>query len=374
MTDIKSTERTIPVIEKAPPDPAGPDETEHTLEVGRMAAGLNAVRTSPASRIAIVLIILVAYFAIAKPAEFGSIGNIRNIVTNSASLIILGAGMTFVLASGGIDLSVGSVVVFSGVVAAKVMSSTGGGIGSMLLGFVVSVLAGAAWGMVNGLACAKLRVPALIVTLGTLGMALGAAQILTNGIDAPAPIRLSSGLGIGRLFGVIPWLDVIAVAVAVVLAVVLKTTVFGRHCLAIGSNAASARRSAVLVDRRTIQVYVLMGSLSGVAGYLSLARFGATTIAGHSTDNLNAIAATVLGGTSLFGGVATIVGTVIGVFIPVVLQDGFVIVGVRPFWQEVVVGAVLIAAVYFDQLRRESASRGKRARNAMWTKLLGSPT
>ena len=334
--------------------------------------GIEAIRTSPAGWIAIVLVLLVAYFAIANPNEFASVANIRNIVTNSATLVVLGVGMTFVLASGGIDLSIGSVVVFSGVVSAKTMSSLGDGIGSMLVGFLVSVIAGAAWGAVNGLACAKLRVPPLIVTLGTLGMALGAAQIITNGIDLAAPTRLSTGLGIGRIAG-IPWLDIIALAVAVILAVVLRVTVFGRHCLAIGSNTASARRAAVPVNRRIIEVYVLMGSLSGVAGFLSLARFGTTTISGHGTDNLNAIAATVLGGTSLFGGVATILGTVIGVFIPTVLQNGFVIVGVQPFWQEVVVGAVLVAAVYFDQLRRESASRGRSSRRpALLTKLLSS--
>lgn len=331
---------------------------------------VEAVRTSPAGWIAIVLILMVAYFTIAKPAEFGSVANIRNIVTNSASLIILGTGMTFVLASGGIDLSVGSVVVFSGVVSAKSMASMGDNIGSMLVGFLIAVFAGAAWGAVNGLACAKLRVPPLIVTLGTLGMALGAAQIITNGIDLAAPTRLSSGLGIGQIAG-IPWLDLIAVAFAVVLAVILRITVFGRHCLAIGSNTASARRSAVPVNRRVVEVYILMGALSGVAGYLSLARFGTTTISGHSTDNLNAIAATVIGGTSLFGGVATILGTVIGVFIPTVLQNGFVIVGVQPFWQEVVVGAVLIIAVYFDQLRRESASRGRTNHIPITAKLFG---
>jgi ribose transport system permease protein len=108
----------------------------------------------------------------------------------------------------------------------------------------------------------------------------------------------------------------------------------------------------VNLDLHLIKVYTLMGTLAGLAGFLSLARFGTTTISGHSTDNLNVIAAVVIGGTSLFGGVGTILGTVFGVFIPAVLQNGFIIVGVQPFWQQVAVGIVLVAAVYLDQLRR----------------------
>ncbi len=134
--------------------------------------------------------------------------------------------------------------------------------------------------------------------------------------------------------------------------IVLAQTRFGRYTYAIGSNMEGARRSGVNVDRHLIKVYALAGTLSGLAGYMALARFGTTSISGHSTDNLNAIAAVVIGGTSLFGGIGTILGTVFGVFIPVVLQNGFVIVGIQPFWQQVAVGAVLIGAVYLDQLRR----------------------
>jgi ribose transport system permease protein len=145
---------------------------------------------------------------------------------------------------------------------------------------------------------------------------------------------------------------IIAAVVALIGAIVLAQTRFGRYTYAIGSNEEAVRRSGVNVDRHLIKVYALAGMLAGLAGFLSLARFGTTTIGGHSTDNLDAIAAIVIGGTSLFGGVGTIVGTVIGVFIPAVLRNGFVIVGVQPFWQQVAVGAVLIAAVYFDQVRR----------------------
>ena len=150
----------------------------------------------------------------------------------------------------------------------------------------------------------------------------------------------------------IPYLVLVALAVAIVLGIVLAQTRFGRYTYAIGSNEEAVRRAGVNVDRHLIKVYALAGTLSGLAGFMNLARFGTTTIGGHATDNLNAIAAVVIGGTSLFGGIGTILGTVFGVFIPAVLQNGFVIVGVQAFWQQVAVGAVLIVAVYLDQLRR----------------------
>jgi ribose transport system permease protein len=137
-----------------------------------------------------------------------------------------------------------------------------------------------------------------------------------------------------------------------VFGIVLAQTRFGRYTYAVGSSAEGVRRAGVSVDAHLIKVYTLMGGLAGLAGFLNLARFGTTTIGGHTTDNLNVIAAVVIGGTSLFGGIGTILGTVFGVFIPAVLQNGFIIVGVQPFWQQVAVGIVLIAAVYLDQLRR----------------------
>jgi ribose transport system permease protein len=171
------------------------------------------------------------------------------------------------------------------------------------------------------------------------------------------PFKLIETIGSGRLFGEIPYLVIIAAVVAIIGAIVLAQTRFGRYTYAIGSNQEGARRAGVNVDLHLIKVYALGGTLAGLAGYLSLARFGTTSIGGHSTDNLDAIAAIVIGGTSLFGGVGTILGTIVGVFIPAVLRNGFVIVGVQPFWQQVAVGAVLIAAVYFDQLRRSRYAR-----------------
>jgi ribose transport system permease protein len=230
--------------------------------------------------------------------------------------------------------------------------------GVIIIGLVAALIAGTAWGVLNGVLITKAGVPPLIVTLGTLGMALGISQVITDGVDLrDVPFTLVDSIGTGKLFGQVPWLVVIAAVVAVVFGVVLAATRFGRYTYAIGSNVEAARRAGINVDRHLIKVYALAGFLAGLAGFMNLARFSTTTIGGHATDNLSAIAGTVLGGTSLFGGIGTVAGTVIGMFIPVVLQNGFVITGVKPFWQQVAVGAVLILAVYLDQLRRRTQYR-----------------
>jgi ribose transport system permease protein len=278
------------------------------------------------------------------------------VATDAAVLLVVAVGMTFVIVTAGIDLSVGSVLVFAGVVAARAMNAVGGNSwGTILVGLLVALGCGMGWGVINGFLISKAKVPALIVTLGTFGMALGFALLITGGVDERSvPFKLVDTIGTGRVGNQVPYLVIIAFAVAAVFAVLLHATRFGRYTFAIGSNEEAARRAGIRVDRHLIKVYALMGMLSGLAGFLSLARFSTTTIGGHSTDNLQAIAAVVIGGTSLFGGVGTLLGTIFGVFIPAVLQNGFVIVGVQPFWQQVAVGAVLILAVYLDQLRRRS--------------------
>lgn len=309
--------------------------------------------------IILILAGMLVAFSVLEPESFATVNNMRNLATNAAILLVISVGMTFVIITAGIDLSVGSVLVFAGVVSAKAMNGMGGdGAGVLLVGLLVALAAGAAWGMLNGILITKAHVPPLIVTLGTLGMALGLSLIITNGVDIrEVPARLVTSVGVGRMFGEIPWLVVIAAGVAVVFGVLLASTRFGRHTYAIGSNEEAARRAGIAVDRHLILVYGISGLLSGLAGYMSLARFATTTLGGHATDNLQAIAAVVLGGTSLFGGVGTVLGTVVGVFIPAVLQNGFVITGVEPFWRDVAVGAVLIAAVYLDQLRRRTQYR-----------------
>ena len=315
--------------------------------------------TGPRSWIGLILAGLIVVFSVLEYDSFVSASNARNVATDAAVLLVIATGMTYVIITAGIDLSVGAVLVFSGVVSVKLMNAVGGdNWGTIILGLATALGAGLAWGVINGFLVAKARIPALIVTLGTLGMAMGASLLITGGVDErDVPFKLIETIGTGRLFDQIPWLVIIAFAVAVVFGIILAATRFGRFTYAVGSNEEAARRAGINVDRHLIKVYALAGTLSGLAGFMSLARFSTTTIGGHDTDNLNAIAAVVIGGTSLFGGIGSVLGTVFGVFIPAVLQNGFVIVGVQVFWQQVAVGAVLVGAVYLDQLRRRSQHR-----------------
>jgi ribose transport system permease protein len=348
--DVRASSGTDPDA-TAPPGPRGDSVATRIIRM-------------QAFQILLVLLVIIAVFATLAPHNFANLSNARQIVQNASILAILGVGMTFVIITAGIDLSIGSVMVFSGVVGAKVMLAVGGDSWSTaLLGIAVSVVTGLAWGLLNGALIAKAKIPSLIVTLGTLGMALGLAQILTKGVDIrTVPQVMQDEIGYGNVLGQVPVLSVIALVVVAIGMVVLHSTRFGRYTYAVGSNEESARRVGVRVDRHLIIVYGISGILAGFAGILSLAQFGTTAIAGQSQTNLNVIAAVVIGGTSLFGGLGTIFGTVVGLFIPAVLQNGFVIVGIQPFWQQVAVGAVLILAVYVDQVRRASAARGRSTR------------
>lgn len=343
-----------------------------------IVAGQDAEVASPSGRwvrmlgggwIFLLLLGLVAAFAALRPAQFGSSYNLSMLAVNAAILLVLSIGQTFVIVAAGIDLSVGAVLVFASVASALVMlrlsgasgttyGTTEGGWNVVALGLLVAVLSGAFWGLVNGVLVAVARIPALIVTLGTFGMALGFAQLLTNGVDVRAvPETLVDDIGAGTLAGV-PALVLIAIAVALIGAVVLHLTRFGVHVFAVGSDQEAARRSGIDVRQRLIAIYMLSGSLAGLAAMMSTARFATTTIGGHAMDNLATISAVVLGGTSLFGGIGSIAGTVVGVFIPIVLLNGFVIMGIPPFWQTVATGAVLVLAVWIDQLKRRARQRG----------------
>jgi ribose transport system permease protein len=310
--------------------------------------------------IALVLVALCVLFSVLRPDAFPTLFTLQTLLIEASVLLVLAVGMTFVIITAGIDLSVGSVLVFSGVVAATLMEALSGGdasdagVGVVLLGLVAALAGGAAWGLVNGLLVARARIPPLIVTLGSFGAALGAAQLITDGVDVrTVPRVLRDGLGFGQT-GQVPHMVALAAVVTLLGAWLLHTTRFGRRTFAVGSSAEAARRAGIPVQGHLVRVYTGVGLMSGLAGFMSLAYFGTTTISGHSTDNLNAIAAVVLGGTSLFGGLGSVFGTVIGVFIPAVLTKGFVIVGVQQFWQPVAISAVLVAAVWFDQVRRRS--------------------
>jgi len=304
-----------------------------------------------------VLLVLVVVFSLLEPSAFPTADNFRNILMDAAVLMVMAVGMTFVMVAGGFDLSIGSVLVFSGVIGVKAMEAMGTDNGlTVVVGLVASCVAGLGWGVFNGLCITKLRVPALITTLGSLGAALGIARLITNGNDVRGVPLALIDVSVGT-FLTLSWIIWVAAVVTIIGGLVLALTRFGRHTYVIGSNAEAARRAGINVDRHLLKLYALSGLLAGLAGMLSLTRFATTTIAGHSTDALQVITGVVLGGTSLFGGIGSIVGTVVGMFIPSVLQNGFIVTNVEPFWQEVAIGFILIAAVYIDQLKRRSRER-----------------
>lgn len=225
-----------------------------------------------------------------------------------------------------------------------------------VLGLAVALASGAFWGLVNGLLIARARLTPLIVTLASMGIALGLARLMTGGVDLTGvPRSIVTSIGIGRIGG-IPVIVLIACVFASVAGIALHMTRFGLYTYAVGSNEQGARRAGIKVDRHLISIYVFSGVCAGLAGYLTLTRFSSTTISGHAMDNLKAITAVVLGGASLFGGIGSMYGTAAGVFIPVVLASGLIIVGLPSFWQEVAVGIVLLAAVLLDQYRRRTRS------------------
>ncbi len=299
-----------------------------------------------------VLLLLLIFFAIMDPQGFPTFPNARNILMDMAILLVMAVGVTYVMVAAGFDLSIGSVLVFGQVCAAKVMGAIGGdGVGTMLIGLAVSIGGGVLWGLFNGFCIARLKVPALITTLGSLGAALGVAYLLSNGNDVRTVPKALRTFNAQNFLG-LKWIIWIAVIVTIVGGLILAYTKFGRHTYIIGSNEEAARRAGIDVNGHLIKLYVIAGALAGFAGMLSLIRYSTTTIGGHGTDSLQVITGVVLGGTSLFGGIGIVAGTVVGLSIPTVLNNGFVVMNVQAFWQQVAIGLILIGAVYMDQLKR----------------------
>jgi ribose transport system permease protein len=308
-----------------------------------------------------VLIVIVAFFAVMAGGKFFSASNFSTISQNVSILAVIGVGMTFVIVTSGIDLSVGSVLIFSSVISAKVMLAVGGdNVWVIIVGLLAAVATGTVWGLLNGYLVAIARVPPLIVTLGTLSLALALAQVITGALDVGVNATRLTDIGqYGKILG-IPAISFIALVVVIIGGVCLHRTKFGLYTFAIGSSEEAAKRVGVKTRRHLIAVYSLSGFLAGLGAIMYLSQFGTTSIGGLSLLNLNAISAVVIGGTSIFGGQGSMFGTVVGLFIPAVLAAGFIIIGVSPYWQGAALGAVLIAAVYVDQTRRAAAQRGSK--------------
>lgn len=289
------------------------------------------------------LVLLMAVMALASPAFF-TLGNLSNLARQVSINAIIAAGMTFVVITGGIDLSVGSLVALSGCVGMLVIDRAGGDTAGILAGIAVGGVAGG----VNGALVAWARIPPFLVTLAGLTAYRGLALIATGG----TPIIKFEGdfrvLGQGFLWGV-PIPVVIMAAVMLAAHVVLTRTAFGAHVFAVGGNEEASRLSGVSVAATKLWVYVITGWLTGLAGMVLAARLSSAQPNTGEGFELDAITAVVLGGTSLMGGRGTIWGTMVGALIIGVLNNGFNLLAVDAYYQLVAKGTIIILAVLLDQ-------------------------
>ncbi len=307
----------------------------------------------------VVLLILLSFFSIFAP-NFAAWGNMVNIMQATAVNGVLGVAVTFVIITAGIDLSVGTMMTLTAVMSGLILTNLGMALPFGILG---AILSGGVAGSVSGVAIAKLKVPPFIATLGMMQIARGLALVFSGARpiyfnDTPNYGLLSPESSITNL---IPELEIpngvlIMFGVAIISSIILNRTLFGRYIFALGSNEEAARLSGVNVDFWKILTYTLSGMICGVAGLLVSARLNSAQPALGLGYELDAIAAAVIGGTSLAGGRGSIMGTIIGAFIMSVLTNGLRVMGVQEEWKIVVTGVIIISAVYVDIVLRKQSN------------------
>jgi ribose transport system permease protein len=308
--------------------------------------------------IAGVFLVMVVVFSITAPG-FLTVQNWLSTAQYTTEFLLLALGETFVILTAGIDLSVGATLGLSGVLSAMAISQvTQGGASHVTLGVVVGLLValatGALVGLANGLAITRLGVTPFIVTLGMLGIVTGITYLITNGNDVTTLPQSLGSLGNSPVLHVFTVPVLVTAAVTVGASLFLTHTRFGIRTYAIGSSAEAARRTGINVKAHLTWVYTLAGIFASLAGFLVMIRFiDGSPIAGQN-DELNAIAAVVIGGASLFGGSGTVLGTTVGSLIIGTLVSGLILLNVPAYWQLVLTGIIIVASVFIDQRRRQS--------------------
>ncbi|MCP4383941.1 MAG: ABC transporter permease [Hyphomicrobiales bacterium] len=297
--------------------------------------------------IAVPLILILILVAIVNPVFYNT-GNLVNVLRQTSFTFIIAVPMTIVLVAAGLDLSVGSVLALAGVTTGLALLA---GV-PIWLAILIGIGTGMVVGGISGLLIARFSIPSLIVTLGMMYIARGLVQVLTRGKPIyPLPDDFNF---IGQGFvGEIPIVVIVAAAVGVAGHILLGRTVFGRSVYAVGGNRETARVSGINVNRILIWVYVMTGAGAALSGVLTTARLGSALANTGLGMELQVIAAVIIGGTSMFGGSGTIIGTFIGVLFMNVLANGMVLMKVSVFWQLVVIGAIIIVAVGVDQYNRK---------------------
>lgn len=308
---------------------------------------LNKIIHSQSSGIFITLFALCAIFSIFSK-NFLSMSNFSNILVQSSMTIITAVGLTFVISMGGIDISVGSVVALSGVVMGKAIQAGVPGIPAILMG----LMAGAMAGSVNGFFAGRMKIPPFIITFAMEGIARALALIITQSIPIYGFPKIFRWFGTGWL-GKIPASAVLALSVMLIGYFVIERTSFGRNTLTIGGNPEAARLSGIKVNKHIMTVYALSGVTSALAAVILTARLNtAEPIAGYYME-MDAIASAVIGGTSFSGGVAPVIGAFFGALIITVLRNGLTILNIQPYYQQLTVGIVIVAAVLIDLARKQ---------------------
>ena len=302
---------------------------------------------------------LIAVFEIWARASFGGTFilnsfNVQSIAIFAVAPLLLATGQTFVIISGGIDLSLGFIMGLAAVVSAHTINALTPTLGlefGVLGGFLVGVLVAGVPGIINGLLVSRLKVPPFIGTLGMFGVARGVAFLLAGGTTVPVSNSFFAAIGNGRFYG-IPYIVNIAAIFVVIMHYLLSQTRFGQHNYAIGANVQAARRAGIDIKSHLLKLYILSAACAGLGGVLYSARFNAGAAQAGEPLLLDCVAAVVIGGASLFGGSGTIFGTVAGALVIAVIQYGLVFVNVEPFWQFISVGVVIIISVLIDQAQR----------------------
>lgn len=291
----------------------------------------------------IILLLMVGLLSVLSPA-FATLGNFINIFKQTAINGILAVGMGCVILTGGFDLSVGSIVGLSGVVAALLAK----GDTPIVVPILASILIGGAAGLLNGTLVSYLGIPAFVVTLGTQNFIRGLAYLVSGGMPVfgvSRPYERIAGLNI---FGIVPLLVVYYLLIVCIIAFVLQKTVYGRHIYTVGGNAEAARVSGINVKGVKMSVYMLAGLMSGIAGMLLTSRTVSGSPLTGAGYELDAIAAVVIGGFSLSGGVGKWYGMLIGALVLSVLSNGLDIMRVASYYQYLIKGVIMVAAVYLD--------------------------
>ncbi len=342
------------------PVPTAPDKRPNT--------GARVAMLLLQGRTLIVLVVLIAVFSFIS-GDYLTQSNLLLMTKHVSITALLAIGVTFVILTAGIDLSVGSIAGLAGMIAGGLLYEglklPGGHTVwfSTVMVVAIGILVGAAVGALNGVLITKLNVAPFIATLGVLYVARGFADLRSGGGTFPdlagTPARHNTGfdvLGIKSWFGV-PVSIWIMIAVAALAIIVTTRTPFGRRVYAVGGNERAAELSGIRTSRIKMAAYIISGACAALAGLILTSELGAAYPDTATTYELNAIAAAVLGGTSLFGGKGTIIGTVVGAFVIGYLSDGLVLVGVSAFWQLVVKGTVIILAVVLEQTQERVKAR-----------------